>query len=125
MNTTFDELRLHFEIERKQVADRLEQLETSLHHGEEQPGVTMFHKWDEGAMKSYDDNRDFAIETRLAERLKELDRVLNKLDSGSYGYCDNCGRPIDAARLEALPQASLCIDCKSLRKVPAKVACLS
>ena len=38
-------------------------------------------------------------------------RALEKLDDGSYGTCDACGRPIAAARLRFSPESVLCIDC--------------
>jgi DnaK suppressor protein len=38
-------------------------------------------------------------------------RALEKLDGGTYGTCDDCGRPIAPARLGASPESVLCIDC--------------
>ena len=38
-------------------------------------------------------------------------RALAKLDEGTYGTCDNCGRPIAPGRLEFSPESVLCIDC--------------
>jgi DnaK suppressor protein len=38
-------------------------------------------------------------------------RALEKLDEGTYGVCDNCGRPIAPARLRFAPESVLCIDC--------------
>jgi DnaK suppressor protein len=38
-------------------------------------------------------------------------RALEKLDEGTYGTCDGCGRPIAPARLEFSPESVLCIDC--------------
>jgi DnaK suppressor protein len=38
-------------------------------------------------------------------------RALEKLDEGSYGVCDSCGRPIAPARLRFAPESVLCIDC--------------
>jgi DnaK suppressor protein len=38
-------------------------------------------------------------------------RALQKLGEGTYGTCDNCGRPIAAARLRFAPESVLCIDC--------------
>jgi DnaK suppressor protein len=35
------------------------------------------------------------------------------MDNGTYGVCENCGKLIVKARLDALPYARLCIDCKS------------
>lgn len=44
--------------------------------------------------------------------LTEIDDALRRMDAGTYGRCARCGEPIGAARLEALPYASLCLDCK-------------
>jgi DnaK suppressor protein len=46
------------------------------------------------------------------EPLKErIERALAKLDDGTYGTCDNCGKEIAAGRLKAAPESALCIDC--------------
>ena len=47
------------------------------------------------------------------ERLLEaIDAALGRIDAGTYGKCVNCGAPIPEERLEAMPWATLCIDCK-------------
>jgi len=48
----------------------------------------------------------------LRSNLRDVDRALAKMDTGTYGTCERCGKPIAAERLEALPWAVLCIDCK-------------
>ncbi|MGH9037439.1 MAG: TraR/DksA family transcriptional regulator [Acidimicrobiia bacterium] len=45
--------------------------------------------------------------------MEEVDRALGRMDAGTYGICERCGKRISVARLEALPYAALCIDCKS------------
>ena len=71
--------------------------------------------------KRIGDHTNEAVETRrnaaagdtLRLQLAETTRALAKLDEGSYGRCDNCGGPIGAERLEALPWAAECIECRS------------
>ena len=46
--------------------------------------------------------------------LAQIDDALGRMDDGTYGTCQRCGRPIDAARLEALPYATLCLEDKQL-----------
>jgi DnaK suppressor protein len=53
------------------------------------------------------------LETRVRDQLAEVDHALHKFDQGTYGLCDICGQPIESARLEALPQANLCLSCKA------------
>jgi DnaK suppressor protein len=48
-------------------------------------------------------------ETRRAVRA-----ALDRIRSGEYGVCENCGEPIHAKRLEAVPWATLCVACQSL-----------
>jgi RNA polymerase-binding transcription factor len=47
---------------------------------------------------------------RLDAKLQDVERALGKLDEGTYGICDVCGRPIGAERLEAIPWAVMCLD---------------
>ncbi|MBA3737538.1 MAG: TraR/DksA C4-type zinc finger protein [Actinobacteria bacterium] len=48
--------------------------------------------------------------------LRDVDRALVKLEEGTYGVCDRCGKLISEARLEARPWSVLCIDCAALRR---------
>lgn len=52
-----------------------------------------------------------ALVTNLVEALNEVEHALEKIDGGTYGVCEGCGRDIAPARLEAKPEARLCIDC--------------
>lgn len=67
---------------------------------------------------------DMSLELRNRDRerklIKKIDEILNKIDSGEYGYCDNCGIEIGLNRLEARPTATLCIDCKTLDEIREK-----
>ena len=51
----------------------------------------------------------------LGAMLEDVERALAKLEDGTYGICDRCGRMIPEARLEARPWSVLCVDCASLR----------
>ena len=54
-----------------------------------------------------------ALVEGLAQNLAEVERALQKVEAGAaYGVCERCGRPIAPERLEALPWARLCIECK-------------
>ena len=56
-----------------------------------------------------------ALAGSLREALDEVEHALVKLDEGNYGVCEGCGRPINNARLDAMPAARHCIDCASQR----------
>ena len=64
---------------------------------------------------------DMALELRNRDRerklIKKIDEMITKIDSGEYGYCENCGVEIGLDRLSARPTATLCIDCKTLDEI--------
>jgi RNA polymerase-binding transcription factor DksA len=47
--------------------------------------------------------------TIVEGELKDIDDALRRLDDGTYGICEECGKPIDEARLEAVPWARYCV----------------
>jgi len=47
------------------------------------------------------------------KRLKVIDAALTRIKQGKYGVCLKCGKFIPATRLEAIPYALMCIDCKT------------
>ncbi len=56
-----------------------------------------------------------ALANTLRETLDDVEHALAKYENGTYGLCENCGKPIAPTRLEAMPTARLCIDCASKR----------
>ena len=61
---------------------------------------------------TFDRERALSIQNNIRDLIDQITRAVQRIDDGSYGTCERCGRPIDAARLRALPHASLCMDCK-------------
>ena len=57
-----------------------------------------------------------ALAATLRETLEDVEHALTKLDDGTYGTCEECGEPIAAARLEAMPAARYCITHASTRR---------
>ncbi len=60
-----------------------------------------------------------AVARVLMDDIVQVDRALERLASGSYGWCDDCGQPIPPKRLEARPTATLCVTCQSKRETQA------
>jgi RNA polymerase-binding protein DksA len=61
---------------------------------------------------TFDRERDLSIRNNIQDLIDQITRALTRIDDGTYGTCERCGQPIDAARVKALPHASLCLDCK-------------
>ena len=59
---------------------------------------------------------DLSIEDNADHLLEAIDAALARIEAGTYGECERCGRPIDQERLEALPYATKCIECKRLEE---------
>jgi RNA polymerase-binding transcription factor len=57
-------------------------------------------------------SRLISVVKALRSNLHDVDRALAKVTGGTYGACERCGNPISPERLEAIPWATLCIDCK-------------
>ncbi len=53
------------------------------------------------------------VGTKDLNRLKLIDSALTRIEQGKYGLCMKCGKKIPQARLEAIPYALMCIECKS------------
>lgn len=48
--------------------------------------------------------------------LRQVDEALDRIEAGTFGECEECGEPIAVARLEAMPYATLCVDCKEIQE---------
>ena len=68
------------------------------------------------ATETYDRELDYTLEENSGHVLAEIDAALKRIEEGTYGVCSNCGKSIPEARLEALPWATLCIDCQRERE---------
>lgn len=65
---------------------------------------------------------DATIGRVLHGRIERVERAYRLLESGRYGVCEDCGADIDRDRLEAVPDATLCIDCQRRRERHARAA---
>ena len=113
MTTNFNLLRSRLESEQKRLSEQLDQLEASVRPTEERREGSPFGKREEEATESLELERRLAMEKQIREQLAEMEHALHKFEEGTYGRCDICGKAIDPERLEALPQAYLCMNCKA------------
>lgn len=68
----------------------------------------------DAATATFDREMASTLEDGEEAKLAAIEAALARIDRGTYGTCQRCGRPISEERLEALPYAELCIDCKRL-----------
>ena len=113
---TLDKLRRLLEEERETYVRQARDLaaEAEALATEREPGDTQFDEESgEGDTLNVERERDLALSASATQAVEEIDRALRRMDVGTYGICERCGKKIAVARLEALPFAALCIECKS------------
>lgn len=120
MATESNMLRSRLESERKHLTEELAQLKASARPLGERREGSPFGKREEEATETFELEKRLTLEKRLIDQLAEVDHALLKFKEGTYGLCDICGQSIDPARLEALPQANLCLSCKAQQAKNAK-----
>jgi DnaK suppressor protein len=62
--------------------------------------------------KAFERDHEMALTRNARHLLEQGERALARIDAGTYGVCESCGRPIGKARLLAFPRATLCVACK-------------
>jgi DnaK suppressor protein len=79
-----------------------------------EPGESEFgEEGGEGGNLSVERELDLVLSAQAKAAVDEIERALNKIDNGTYGLCEKCGKEIPRARLKVLPHAPLCVACKS------------
>ena len=112
-------LRHRLEDEHKRLTKQLEQVKASRPTENRREG-SPFGKREEEATETTELENRMALEKRILDQLVEVKHALHKFEDKTYGLCESCGQPIDPARLEALPQATLCMTCKTTQAKNAK-----
>jgi RNA polymerase-binding protein DksA len=118
VSVDLEQARDRLKAERARVAAELEELKedlaTSLEDATDEDGVDS-HLGDT-ATETLDREVEQGLEENAEHLLASIDAALQRIEDGTYGICERCGKPIDAARLEALPYATKCIDCQRLEE---------
>ena len=78
---------------------------------EESVGTSDNHLADT-ATATLDREIDYTLEENSEQALAQIDDALRRIEDGTFGTCRTCGQPIAPERLEAMPWATQCIDCK-------------
>lgn len=78
------------------------------------------HPADQGT-ETYEREQDTGLREHARQIVERIDHALRRIESGEYGFCEACGRPMDAARLDALPYAVRCITCEEKEEARLRV----
>ncbi len=113
MTINYQKSRSRLESERQRLIKELDLIKAQTRPVEERREGSPFGKREEEASESLELEKRLALNQRVNENLNGVERALKKFEDGTYGLCDICGHQIDPARLEALPQAAVCMTCKA------------
>ena len=103
----YQELKSRLEHKKKELTTRLERITANLRRG--------YHPDSKERAKELEDSEVVdALGNEARNEIRKITVALQRIESGDYGMCAECGSVIDAARLEAYPYAEECIDCARL-----------
>ena len=66
--------------------------------------------------KTLEREQEITLANNLLERITQVERAIERLGEGHYGWCEKCGNAIPVERLAAFPSATLCVHCKQLEE---------
>lgn len=102
--------------ERERLEAELEEIESRAARLDESERANEMSAYDDHpadlASETFEREKDLAIRESVESMIHKVINALEKIDRGTYGMCDACGKPIKKARLKALPFATLCLDCQ-------------
>ena len=99
-------LRKKLEEERTRLREEIEQL----NHVREE-GIDYGRDVADDGAEAFDATMNIALSESLEDTLWQVEDALQRFEDGSYGICQDCGRPIEWGRLKILPHTPLCAEC--------------
>jgi len=106
------DLRIRLEEERVQLDTQLTTIETdsfAATQSDSSGDVGLDDEPADAGTATFEREKDLSIENNVRDLLHKIDRALKRMDDGTYGIWDICGKPIEKARVKALPYVDLCI----------------
>ena len=106
------ELRTRLESERGELADQLTTIEDQAFAATQSDisgDVGVDDESADAGTATFEREKELSIEQNVRDLIQKIDRALRRIDDGTYGICEVCGKPIEKARIKALPYVDLCI----------------
>lgn len=92
-------------------AEYEQSMETLREYQETARGEGVDDSGDAGS-NTYEREQQMSLANNNRDLILQVDHALARLDEGTYGICETCGKPIAKARLQAFPSATECVTCK-------------
>lgn len=107
-----DAIRENLENQRERLVEQLDELGATP-SGDLKADLNYGDGFADAASVTAERTERLGLVDTLKGQLDEVDRALERIGDGTYGVCARCGQEIPPARLEARPESTLCVDCKS------------
>ncbi len=107
-----EELRTRLGSEREELAAQLSTIEDQAFAATQSDMSGDVGVDDESAdagTATFEREKELSIEQNVRDLIQKIDRALKRIEDGTYGICEVCGKPIEKARIKALPYVDLCI----------------
>lgn len=104
-------LREQLEVERAELEEQVRDLEASAEVSEWRDAGFDDDAADSGSA-AFERERAQSLAGHARRIIQQIDDAFRRMDAGTYGICERCGDPIERARLEAIPYATLCLEDK-------------
>lgn len=105
----------------KQLDDLVKGAGRTVEDMTEAEGKTAFPDPTDRASMESDRNFELRIRDRERKLINKIKKALEKIEDGSFGFCEICGEPIEFKRLEARPVTTHCIECKTSEEEEEKI----
>jgi len=104
--------------ERERVLKEIENLEDEISSEQKELSGSSGYSYHPADIATDDYNREFnlGLASTEGEILYQIERALEKMETGEYGKCEDCKKEIDEERLKSIPYARFCIQCQKKRE---------
>jgi RNA polymerase-binding protein DksA len=104
--------------ERDRLRKEIEAIEDDMSYSETRSGQSELADYDQhpadAGTDTFEKEKDVAVADSWRDIVGRIDEALDKIERGTYGTCDRCGREISEARLKAVPHAIYCVECQDI-----------
>lgn len=104
--------------ERDRLSRELDDLQSTISYGDTPEDTSELADYDQhpadAATDTFEKEKDVSIGLSLQANIGRIDEALDKIERGTYGECDRCGREISEQRLDAIPEAIYCAECQDI-----------
>ena len=103
-----EEIERQLRAEQAELRERIADMTRAPERGSQ---VSFGKRIGDGTTEAISRLTEVGVHAKLQDNERRITRALEKIEEGTYGTCDSCGKPIPAGRLRAVPQSVLCLEC--------------